>query len=68
MERWPMDLNTATLEDLSRIEGLPEDRARLLVYHREEYGEFRTWDDVRAVPGFTQNLIEQLKRGGARLN
>jgi len=63
-----LDLNTATLDELSRIEGLTADRAQLLLNHRDEYGEFRTWDDVRAVPGFSQYLIEQLKKGGARFN
>ncbi|HEY4707312.1 MAG TPA: helix-hairpin-helix domain-containing protein [Thermodesulfobacteriota bacterium] len=63
-----LNLNTATLDDLSGIEGLTVEKARQLLNHRDRLGEFRTWDDVRAVPGFSQNQVEQLKRGGAGLN
>lgn len=63
-----VNLNTASIEDLSGISGISKERAQLLLDYREEHGEFRTWDDVKSVPGFSQNLIEQLKRGGAFFN
>ncbi len=62
------DLNTATFDDLSGIEGVTDEMARQLLHYREKLGEFRTWDDIRAVPGFSQNQVEQLKRGGAGFN
>ncbi|MBZ0220687.1 MAG: helix-hairpin-helix domain-containing protein [Candidatus Methylomirabilis sp.] len=63
-----LNLNNASIEDLANICGISRERAQLLLDYREEYGEFRTWDDVRSVPGFSQQVIEQLKRQGASFN
>lgn len=63
--RMALNLNTASMEDLANIGGISRERAQLLLDYREEYGEFRTWDDVRNVPGFSQQVVEQLKRQGA---
>lgn len=61
----PLNLNTAGLEELIRVTGITRERAQLLLDYRDEHGEFRTWDDVKSVPGFSQKLIELLKNGGA---
>lgn len=61
----PLNLNTAGLEELTRVAGIDRERAQLLLDYRDEYGEFRTWDDVKSVPGFSQKLIELLKNAGA---
>lgn len=63
-----LNLNTASMEDLAKITGISRERAQLLLDYREEYGEFRTWDDVRNVPGFSQHVIEELKKKGAAFN
>ncbi|OGP15510.1 MAG: hypothetical protein A2052_01415 [Deltaproteobacteria bacterium GWA2_54_12] len=61
----PLNLNTAGIDELTRIAGISRERAQLLLDYRDEHGEFRTWDDVKNVPGFSQKLIELLKNGGA---
>ncbi|HWI57625.1 MAG TPA: helix-hairpin-helix domain-containing protein [Bacillota bacterium] len=56
-----IDLNTASEQDLARIPWLGRERARELLQHRP----FTHMDDVRRVPGFTEDIIDQLVRGGA---
>ena len=56
-----IDLNTASEKDLAGISWLGVERARDLIKHRP----FTHMDDVRRVPGFTEDIIDQLVRGGA---
>lgn len=63
-----LNLNTVGLDELARASGINRERAQLLLDYREEHGYFRTWDDVKSVPGFSQKLIEQLKGAGAFFN
>ncbi len=56
-----IDLNTATEEALANIPWLGAERAKELVRHRP----FTHMDDVRRVPGFSEDIIDQLVRGGA---
>ncbi len=56
-----IDLNTATENDLANIPWLGAERARLLMQHRP----FTHMDDVRSIPGFTEDIMDQLVRGGA---
>ncbi len=56
-----IDLNTASEKDLANLGWLGADRAKELVRHRP----FTTMDDVRRVPGFTEDIMDQLIRGGA---
>lgn len=64
----PLNLNTAELDELTNVAGITRERAQILLSYREEHGDFRTWDDVKGVPGFSQKLIEQLKGAGAYFN
>lgn len=63
-----LNLNTAGFDELTSVAGISRERAQLLLDYREEHGEFRTWDDVKSVPGFSQKLIELLKNKGAFFN
>jgi competence protein ComEA len=60
----PLDLNAAGLEELART-GISFERARFFLEYRDEHGYFRTWEDVKNVPGFSQKSIELLKEHGA---
>jgi DNA uptake protein ComE-like DNA-binding protein len=55
------DLNTASEGDLAQIPWIGSDLARELVGHRP----FERMDDVRRVPGVTEDIMDQLVRGGA---
>ncbi len=56
-----IDLNTASEQDLAAIPWIGPERARALIRHRP----FTHMDDVRLVPGFTEDILDQLVRGGA---
>ncbi len=56
-----IDLNTATEKDLANIPWIGAERARELVRNRP----FSRMEDVRRVPGMTEDIIDQLVRGGA---
>lgn len=57
----PLDLNTATVEEL---DGLPEVGAKLaaaIVRFREKSGPFRRVEELLAVPGITKRRLEKIK-------
>ncbi|HLV64412.1 MAG TPA: helix-hairpin-helix domain-containing protein [Polyangiaceae bacterium] len=56
-----IDLNRADEVELRNIEGISRERARVLMEHRTGQGPFRSWDDVKAVPGFSDALVEKLR-------
>lgn len=57
-------LNTATQQELAKIPKIGPHHAYNIVRHRP----FRSWDDLKRSPGITTELIEELQKGGARLN
>ncbi len=56
-----IDLNTAREQDLAKIPWIGDDIARELVQRRP----YTHMDDVRRVPGITEDIVDQLVRGGA---
>ncbi|WP_437576931.1 helix-hairpin-helix domain-containing protein [Sorangium sp. So ce887] len=60
-----IDLNTATEEELTTIEGIDGERARLFIEHRTGRGPFRSWQDLRHVPGIDGALLGKLQRGSS---
>lgn len=57
-------LNIASQQELAKIPLIGAHHAYNMVRHRP----FRSWDDLKRSPGITDELIEELKKGGARLN
>jgi competence protein ComEA len=58
------DLNMASTQDLEQIQGIGKDYARKIVEHRTQSGSFKSWDDLRRVPGVTNEMLDTLKRSG----
>ena len=58
-----VDLNTASFEELCRIPVLGLERARALIDARP----FTRWEQVRHLPDFNDEIVRDLKAGGARL-
>ncbi|HLV65129.1 MAG TPA: helix-hairpin-helix domain-containing protein [Polyangiaceae bacterium] len=56
-------LNQASEEELAKVEGLGEERARRLIEKRP----FLNWDDLKRVEGFEERLIDDLRRAGAQI-
>ena len=56
----PLDLNTATEEELTQLPGIGEELARRVVAYREENGPFATVDDLMNVSGIGEGKFEAL--------
>jgi competence protein ComEA len=59
-----LDLNTATDQELSGIQGIGKDYAKKIVEYRNQNGPFESWEDLRHVPGMPGNLLDTLKHHG----
>jgi competence protein ComEA len=57
----PLDLNTATLEQLDGLPGIGPATAQKILDYRQAHGSFHSVDELDAVPGIGQGRIEQLK-------
>jgi DNA uptake protein ComE-like DNA-binding protein len=56
-----IDLNSVSFEQL-RAENISVTQATRLLAHRERLGRFGSVDDLDEVPGFPQDVLEDLKR------
>ena len=55
-----IDLNKATLEQLSKCPGLTSTLAKAIVDYREKSGPFKTPEDLLKVKGITRDLLNKL--------
>ena len=56
-----LDLNTASLSDLTRLPGIGETKARDILTWREAYGPFRAVEDLLSVDGIGDKTLENLR-------
>jgi DNA uptake protein ComE-like DNA-binding protein len=56
-----INLNTVTFEQL-RQQNLSVTQATRLLAHRERLGRFGSVDELDQVPGFPQDVLDELKR------
>ncbi len=54
-----INVNTATVEQLSTLKGIGPAKAKAIVQFREEYGTFNSLDDLASVKGIGSKTIEK---------
>ena len=55
-----VSINTAPADELARVlNGVGLKKAQAIVSYREEYGPFKTIDDLKQVPGMGSALVER---------
>jgi competence protein ComEA len=59
-----LDLNIATEQELTGIQGLGKDNAKKIVEFRNQNGPFKSWEDLKGVPGMFGSMLDILKRQG----
>jgi competence protein ComEA len=59
-----MDLNSVNQTDLENIQGVGKDNAKKIVEFRQKNGTFKSWDDLKNIPGYSTEMVNALKRRG----
>ena len=55
-----VSINNASAEELAKaLNGVGLKKAQAIVSYREEYGPFKTVDDLKQVPGMGNSLVER---------
>jgi competence protein ComEA len=57
----PVDLNSATAEQLDTLPGVGPVTAQKIIDYRQAHGPFRSVDDLDAIPGIGPSRIENLR-------
>lgn len=56
-----ININKATAEELMKLKGIGETKAKSIVNYRNEFGPFSKIDDLLKVKGITENIFNEIK-------
>lgn len=56
-----VNINTATVQELTTLTGIGESRALAIIAYREENGLFQSIDGIKKVAGIKEGLFEKIK-------
>lgn len=56
-----VNINTASLSELTRISGIGESRAQAIIAYREKNGAFRSVEEIKKVDGIKDGLFAKIK-------
>lgn len=62
-ENEKININSANLEDLLKLNGIGESKAKAIITYREEKGLFNDIEELLNVPGIGQSLFDNIKDG-----
>ena len=60
-ENGHVNINTATIEELSALDGIGEKYAQRIIEYREQNGEFKSPEDILNVKGIGEKTFEKNK-------
>lgn len=56
-----ININTATLEQLQTLSGIGESKAQAIIDYRNEFGNFKSIEDILNVSGIGESIYEKIK-------
>lgn len=56
-----VNINTASAAELTTLKGIGDAKAQAIITHRDKNGAFKSVDDLKAVAGIGDKLVEQLR-------
>lgn len=56
-----ININTATISDLTTISGIGESKAKNIIDYREKNGKFKSIEDLKNISGIGEALFEKIK-------
>lgn len=59
-DSWPVNINTATAEELQTLPGIGQVRAAAIVAYREEHGPFVYVEDLKGVSGIGEGILANI--------
>lgn len=57
-----ININTASLHELTLLPGIGEKKAQAIIKYREEVGNFKTKDEIKDVKGIGDSIYKKIKR------
>lgn len=59
--QWPLDVNTASAEELEKVPGIGPGLAAKIIQYRHQSGRFETCDDLQKVGGIGKAKLEKFR-------
>lgn len=59
--KWPLDVNTATAEELEKVPGIGPGLAAKIVQYRNQSGRFQVYNDLQKISGIGQAKLEKFR-------
>ncbi len=58
------NINSADLTELAHAFQVSTERAQAILKKREELGGFKSWEEIKRVPGISEGIVENLQGAG----